>query len=59
MKYVQTEAKISRMKEDIFFPFSKKKKREASASDRNLNYERRDEKQFPRAKIRGARGKST
>lgn len=26
MKYVQTEAKISRMKEDIFFPFSKKKK---------------------------------
>lgn len=57
MKYVQTEAKISRMKED--FPFSKKKKREASASDRNLNYERRDEKQFPRAKIRGARGKST
>lgn len=57
LKYVETEAKNPRIKEDIFFPFSKRGGGETSASDRNLNYERRDEKQFPRAKIRG--GKST
>lgn len=60
LKYVETEAKNPRIKEDIFSLFQKEEKeggRETSASDRNLNYERRDEKQFPRAKIRG--GKST
>lgn len=52
LKYVKTEAKNPRIN-----PFSKRGGVETSASDRNLNYERRDEKQFPRAKIRG--GKST